>query len=1514
MKTTILVFLCCGAVAWSAAVDMPKAAPDARQEAFSALLVKGQKTPDSLSPEEMAQLFRLSGGLGRAASVAPVAKAYLAKHMEVSPALLKLAAENASLSGDYRVAVARYKQLLKIVAPGAESSEAAADLYRILIDYTGQPDVAFQFMLENGDRIRSSEGPHPYDAWFLDRCFEQKATVPMVKWLALILADQMPLEQERLYYWSHLDRCLDRLAMAGPTEAAAIVPARRLAGLIRGSALRAARARFLAENLAFRAGAAGKEQAALDKDFAAVVSAAQAYVDAVPTAAAVKDIFTVFCGGLETPADSVWALQLTQKQAFFEGHAFEKLPDAERLLVMAWTWKDANKRMVTPQQWALMGSRHADLFQKSPSRTVIPFVSISSNPADYKAQAQFLQGAVSRDAAAINSLASSDTLDGAIKTLVEKESWYLAADTLPDVIANTLVPAYRIWPRAAAEPLAAAYAEPALMQFGRDYLLKSPIAALSVEAARNYLVYAWRWSGATPDDKSKFVECLHQLDWVPYAKDDRRRVFELARGEFKAWGDETRRLYEAARRSSNTNALSGLTSRIALIGPIEDAFKQLADPEMGDPAKATNPLCKDLARAMLAIRQKNRDGFVQAGRPLYQAVRDYEIKKTPHGEAVLTFLVANRPALDTFELQSEILADQMTLCLGQGVRRGMTTTIWNIRNGRSIEQERSQRGKMNAILLKAVDGLANTDKFDPEVFALYLGVKLNEQADLNLVSKLIERRLFYKNPAARYMHSSATCSYMALIRNEFPTLAAKFPLENAFDDLFIEEIRKTGVVDAAYWAYGRDEQRKVANATAGLLSQSTALPFGYGDEPAAYTASQYWDLVGRGMAAETGLRDAMLVKMESAYGTNRFDETAAGRLSLFYMPVATPEQRSLFFAKLARYEERSAKSPIPMAIPYLPQLAALEQAKNITDQEFEILARCFSQCWWRPQASGDAVIDRLITVVHDGLVARGRGNELTPMVPMFWRIAREMGAVALQDKLTGYATTLIGKGQPDLAAAYSSVGLEVMGGRVREDTRNALKAVRSKALMTLGGTVMVERSDRRYPIFSAQAFYEAGKLDSAWEQYLSGKDVALSEFKELDIEFSTWIVERHIELGEYEAADALAQRLIPWVDTTPQGFDLESRVRLLLAHANIAFARQEYPSAQAQYQRIATAREFEGTQGATLAELKLAEIDRLTKHYDTASERLEKLRRHPDPALQAECCYQLALIKFDQEDYASARDFVNLVFALNMSHANARILEGKLNLKTKKLVEATEVRVGLATDRNTIIPGRTLKVQIEDRNLAVVGKLANIEVRVWTDSGDEEFINLLPFGDSKTKFEGEIQTALAPLAKGDRILQVLGRDKVHYTFSDAFKKAAGVLENNVMTIEVISDAELYISSGRILSKEEQEDRALQRTLEARAKTSEGPSEILSSIRADDEIKPGNPIYVRVVDPDRSVTAAKDQISLRVLTTSGDSVDNVVLQETETHSGHRLRLRLGRREGAQLCHLQRQLSPVGRTRR
>jgi len=395
----------------------------------------------------------------------------------------------------------------------------------------------------------------------------------------------------------------------------------------------------------------------------------------------------------------------------------------------------------------------------------------------------------------------------------------------------------------------------------------------------------------------------------------------------------------------------------------------------------------------------------------------------------------------------------------------------------------------------------------------------------------------------------------------------------------------------------------------------------------------------------------------------------------------------------------------------------------------------------------------------------------------------------------------------------------------------------------------------------------------------------VSAIRQLDPTFCTWLIQRNTDIERFDTAEGLARAAILWTESEPGHFSPEVRARLLLAYANIAFSRPEYPRARALYGRIAAAKEFDGTRAKLDAEFQIAAVDRVTKHYDEAVKRLEKLLQRKDRLVQVEGRYHLALVLFDQEQYLDALKHLERVFAFEPSHADARILEGRVNLKIKRLERASRIKVGFLADKEYIVPGKPLRVSLQDRTLSIAGNTMAIEMYVRSDSGDEETFNLVPFADSKTQFEGQINTELGAVRKGDHTLQVLGKDRVHFDFSKPFKKAHNVQDKTVHSLTVISDSDLFASSGKILSRKEIEEQALERMLRAKLKLErkDGKDMPLRIYRPGNQIKPGNPINVRVIDVDRSTTAKKDKVTVVLATTSGDQV-TFDLGETETHSG------------------------------
>ena len=187
-----------------------------------------------------------------------------------------------------------------------------------------------------------------------------------------------------------------------------------------------------------------------------------------------------------------------------------------------------------------------------------------------------------------------------------------------------------------------------------------------------------------------------------------------------------------------------------------------------------------------------------------------------------------------------------------------------------------------------------------------------------------------------------------------------------------------------------------------------------------------------------------------------------------------------------------------------------------------------------------------------------------------------------------------------------------------------------------------------------------------------------------------------------------------------------------------------------------------------------------------------------------------------------------------------------------------------------------------------MAKSTDIRIRAWTDSGDEELFSLLPFGDSKTRFRGEVATQLGEAKPNDGTLQLTGDDLAHYDYAPDFKRANRIGLDAPPALSVASDATLFASSGRILSPREQEAMALEAMIRKRIGESGGGGEAsepqaLSMRRVADQVKPGNAINVRVNDPDRSVSDGADTLTVRVRAASGDSV-SYDLTETGPFTG------------------------------
>lgn len=1513
---------CCLAASSAVAADPAATKTDPKVAQFEALAQAITQNVAGAGEQQIVELVTAARDLGRPYAANIALKTWLARTQNPPAAALLAAAENAAISGDMKTAASRYKLYLAAAPADENRSRAAARLYAILIDDLANVDDAYSFMVRQGADLRQSAEARKFDFWFLEQAQNRRDAVPLAGRLAIIMTEQLPLELERITCWDRLDALMAELARATPKQFAAAADARKIVGLVRESPARAARYGLIVAWLEFRAGAAGKDPAALAKSFEPVIAAATAYVDAAPTSATLADVMNIFVcpennhnhwNTLGEPTRGWWTA------------SFAKLPDDEKSKAINWQGWQAYQ--ASPDQWLELGTKFPEVFKKAAGTAGLPFLVNKPDPAVYAAQAAFLNGVPSDGARAANALAATKGTDllAGLRHLSQQEAWHGTFEGTYNAATSLVWPIWKSFPRQPATTDAEWYK--AFLAWAPEAIVRSSIAIFQPAAAQGYLNAVFAQGSADPTDKSAVVAALRSLDWVPWDEKTRRDVITPAHTAFKQWADQVRNQLKTAKAAvkaaANDKAKADEAAKwekaAATIAPLEDEFKKALDVNVSataDLAKLADPLAGHLARCVNAIKAKKLDDYLAAAREAYKLIRDYPEKKTPFGQATLTWLVTNRPAsFDTIDFQREVIADQMAqwkpnsptaafLAIDTSVIGGRPGWTWNA----FPRKDRDQVLAFSKTIGEGILAQVARNAYSNEFFSRFRMTRrgngwVEQEIGKEVLAKLIETKAFQTNKSRVGVHASATCDYQWLIRSEFQGLAKQFPVETYFDDMFVEESKAAGLFDWAFTQYSRDEKKKGANAAAERFATYTAMatgpgnPLGYdqlpqvlvaGDRRDAYTSRipwEVWQWSERALAADQPLRDKVVQTAEAAWGTTRFDAWAMGRASIPGDPAIMQDaaKRADFFQKLAAYLERGKASRGRSGPPYLAAITQIPPGVFSPD-ELNVLLSIFdgnTPAIW----AGGWGYEHLGLVLAQALPARERLGDLARIAPELWRIGRDTRNSDYLTRLAASAAAVAKAGQPDLAAAFADAGLEMLGTELPEAARSQLTVLRTDAILAIGGTNPVPRNDPRWPIYDAQLAFSASKLQTAWDRYATNPAIVAQMYKELSPAFTTWLIRENTQTGNYDRARELAQLMLAWVDATPNAIDGEAQAGLLVAYADIALARRDYPQARALYERIAAAKEFDGTAGKRDAELRVAEVDRLARQFDAAKERLERLARRPDRFLQSESNYQLALLKADQEETEEAAAYLEKLFTLVPNHVGGRILEGKLNLLRRKYDVASKVKLGVLGDKKFLIPGKALEVDLEDKNLAVVGKSLQIEIKAWTTSGDEERFNLFPFGDSKTRFTGQVPTQLGPPVKGDHTLQVVGGDTVRYTFAESFGGSKGGLAEEPAAMTVVTDSDLFVSSGAILTKEELENRALEKLIRDKLKLNEGLDRqmALSAARSDDQIKPGNVINVRVVDPDRGTSAAKDTLQVRAATASGDSL-LVTLTETEAYSG------------------------------
>ncbi len=645
------------------------------------------------------------------------------------------------------------------------------------------------------------------------------------------------------------------------------------------------------------------------------------------------------------------------------------------------------------------------------------------------------------------------------------------------------------------------------------------------------------------------------------------------------------------------------------------------------------------------------------------------------------------------------------------------------------------------------------------------------------------------------------------------------------------------------------------------------------------------------------VKSAGYAKLPAAYHVLASHHDGFGHIAL--LPSSTPYKPSVISRELLALSEKPAAPAVeqafnavinraraadrPVTIIGLQSVASLEQWSPTIRQNALSLFKELAPLGAYPNAQGyEQLIVRLASEFSAGelsaieLHAAGLWHAASATDdPSHYRGAAALYkcmSKALEDGKFSLAMTL------SRCAQRTPVG-QMLASSNRDNIKDMWASIRQaagQAAAEIGAIeIPVDESDPSYPIYKSHSEYILGNLESSWELYTKNRDKLAIPLKSLTPEYGLWLLERSLRSDTQQQSEELVKQLTLWSRDAQGTFNAQQEASLRISYADLAFRRGALPTARALYRRVADAAEYRGSEMHLRAALGSVRVDMAAKNYSAALEEIDKLIRLRNPDFRLRLHYAKAEVLMEQENFAEALEELEAVLRVEPKHPDALLLRGKIHYQMRKLVEASEIELGPSQDETVLVPGEALKINLRDPSLQVSGLGADIEVEVRAKSGDVERLLLHPFGDSKEKFRAEIVTELGAPRKGDKVLQVLGVDEITYGYSKRFRDRMDDLPDDPDTvIEVASDAQLALTAGAFPAREGERKLNIEELGLSSAQKALG----LRSVR------PGNNIYMRVIDADRSVSPGIDEITVELLASSGDSIRKLVLKETSEFSG------------------------------
>lgn len=426
------------------------------------------------------------------------------------------------------------------------------------------------------------------------------------------------------------------------------------------------------------------------------------------------------------------------------------------------------------------------------------------------------------------------------------------------------------------------------------------------------------------------------------------------------------------------------------------------------------------------------------------------------------------------------------------------------------------------------------------------------------------------------------------------------------------------------------------------------------------------------------------------------------------------------------------------------------------------------------------------------------------------------------------------------------------------------------------------------PLLQAALYLRIGDEKLAFDTYSANQALFDTHRDVLPVDLVLFVAESHMVAGgddnHNRAEDILRGWLVKHGDSKNIEDATKASVQLLIAKNY--FGAKRYEVARSEFQSIMN--RYPKTNEALEAEFGVGETFMAQKIFDQAEQIFEKLSNSREREVVIRAEFLRGVLAHRRGDRDEARDIFKSVLERvpDISLANLTLFNlSEVYGQEQRYIEQLELlntvgRLGRASKR-WHTPGATLSIVVQDSDLGISRGHTKIPVIVTTlPGGDQELIYLHSGGAGKGLFRGDLDTILGDVEKGDKILQLTGKDVVRCDYPDAFKAEFKNIPLADAEIRIAADAKFDVASSKIVDEEKE---TFSQQLAKEEKGLEAEDERQSQKRPQNQIKPGNLLYMRVQDADRDLSDKADEITIKVVASSGDQVQ-VQLIETGPHTG------------------------------